>query len=242
MNILDFVKIETSTVKDGNMSHTYGEKETVNRNRKKFWKENGFEYDNTYLLRTDFEKLDNVKVLNTLPDKFTVIHDVDGVLTYNTEVVLALLTADCLQITLYDFKHSVLGLIHAGFKWQDAGIIDNTFKIMRKEFDTEPKDILVHLGNCISPEYYRWDENIFKYIDKERWIGKTIEKDEHKDRPYRIDIRKAAILNLKDIGVKDKNIIDSNVDCYSDPNYFSHVRSVYSNEPDSRHITLVQMK
>jgi copper oxidase (laccase) domain-containing protein len=113
---------------------------------------------------------------------------------------------------------------------------------LEKEFDTEPKDVFVHLGNCISPEYYRWDENIFKYIDKESWIGKTIEKHEHKERPYRIDIRKAAILNLKDIGLKDENIIDSNVDCYSDPNYFSHVRCVYSNEPDSRHITLVQMK
>ncbi|KUK76404.1 MAG: Putative cytoplasmic protein [candidate division WS6 bacterium 34_10] len=242
MNILDFVRIETSTVKDGNMSHTYGEKEEVNSNRRKFWMKNGFKYDNTYLLRTSFEKLDNVKVLNTLPNGFTVVQDVDSVLTNNRDVVLALLTADCLQITLYDSKHSVLGLIHAGFKWQDARIIDNTFKVMENEFDSEPKDVLIHLGNCISPEYYRWDSNIFKYIDKESWIGKTIEKDNHKEKPYRIDIRKAAILNLKDIGVRDENIIDSNVDCYSDRNYYSHVRSVYSNEPDSRHITLVQMK
>jgi len=242
MNILDYVRIETSTVKDGNMSHTYGENGEVDRNRKRFWKKNGFEYDNTYLLRTSFEKSDNVEVLNTLPKEFTVIPNVDSVLTSNPDVVLALLTADCLQITLFDPKHLVLGLIHAGFKWQDAGIIDNTFKLMSKEFDTEPKDVLIHLGNCISPEYYRWDSNIFKYIDKDSWIGKTIEKDGHKERPYKIDIRNAAILNLKDIGIKKGNIIDSNIDCYSDTRYYSHVRSVYTDETDSRHITLVQMK
>ena len=242
MNILDFVKIETSTVDDGNMSYSYGDQDVVDENKKRFFKNKGFNYNNTYLLRTNFKKLDEVKVLETSPKDFKVVHDVDSIITNSREVVLALLTADCLQITLYDTKNSVLALIHAGFRWQNGGIIDRTFEILQNRYRTQTNDVLVHLGNCISVENYSWDSNILNHTNEGSWIRKTIKKDDHPKRPYTIDIKKAAKLNLKDIGVLQENILDSNIDCYSDMNYFSHVRSVYSNEKDGRHITVVQMK
>jgi copper oxidase (laccase) domain-containing protein len=242
MNILDYVKIETSTVDDGNMSYSYGKKLYVTQNRERFFRKNGFNYDSTYLFTTNFERLNHVKILNSKPNSFTVIPDIDSLITTNKDIVLALLTADCLQITLYDIKNNVLAMIHAGLKWQNAGIIDKTFEILQKTYGTKADNLLVHLGNCISREHYRWDSNIFNYININSWIGKTIEEDTHLYRPYKIDIRRAAILNLKDIGILEKNIIDSNIDCYSNKKYFSHVRSVYSNEKDGRHMTLVQMK
>jgi len=245
MSILDYVRIETSSVKDGNMSYSYGDEKTVDENRRRFFKNKGFNFDNTYLLRTDYKDLkilNNVEVVKNIPQNFTVVDKTDSLITGNSDVVLSLLTADCLQITVYDPKNNVLSLIHAGYRWQDAGIIDNTFKALSREFNTNPKDVLIHLGNCISPEHYRWDKNIFNNISENSWIRKTIEKDENHERPYIINLRKAALLNLKDLGVKDINILDSGIDCYSDKRYFSHARSVYTDEKDGRHITVVQMK
>jgi copper oxidase (laccase) domain-containing protein len=66
-------------------------------------------------------------------------------------------------------------------------------------------------------------------------------EDNHPERPYIIDLRKSAILNLKEIGILDKNIFDTKLDCYIN-NYFSHVKSVFTEEKDGRHITLVQIK
>jgi hypothetical protein len=36
-------------------------------------------------------------------------------------------------------------------------------------------------------------------------------------------------------------MLDTGIDCYSDKKYFSHARSVYTEEKDGRHITLVQI-
>jgi len=242
MNILDYVRIETSTLEDGNMSYTYGEEDVVLSNKIKFWKKSGFEYKNTYQLKTNFKKFNRVEIINNTPKDLTVIDNTDSLITDNPDVVLALLTADCLQTTVYDVKNKALSLIHSGFRWQDGGIIDRTFELMNREFKTEPKNVFVHLGNCISKDFYRWDEGIFNYTREDSWIRKTLIKDNHPDHPYTIDLRKSAILNLKDLGVQEKNILDTQTDCYSGNKYFSHVRSINNKEKDGRHITLVQIK
>jgi hypothetical protein len=242
MNILDYVRIKTSTKDDGNMSYSYGEKKEVTENRKNFWQKEDFNYDNTYLLRTNFKKLNIVQAVDTIPNRFTVLHNTDSVITNRKKVVLGLLTADCLQITAFDKENEVLALIHSGFRWQDAGIIDKTFEIMKEKFNTRMEDVLIHLGNCVSEDKYRWDENILNVTHEDSWIRKTITKDDDPEHPYVINLRKAAILNLKDIGIKDENILDTGIDCYTNKQYFSHVRSVYTDDKDGRHVTLVQMK
>lgn len=245
MDIRDFVKIETSTVDDGNMSYKYGkEEEIVEKNRRSFWKKHNFEYDNGYIIRTDTKKLDTVKVVNQLPSEFTECDWVDALITDNPEVNLSLLTADCLPIVLYDVEHRVLSLIHAGFRWQDAGIIDRSFEILKERYGSDPKALLVYLGDCVSEEHYRWDENIFKHINSDSWIYKTLENDGkgNIDKQYRINLREAAKQNLKALGVLDSNIVDSGIDCYSNKNYFSHVRALNTDEKEGRHITVVQMK
>jgi copper oxidase (laccase) domain-containing protein len=242
MNILDYVRIETSTRKDGNMDYRFGDKQEIEKRREEYWRKKDFKIENTYLIKTNPKVFDMVKVLKEKPQQLTECDGYDSLVTNNPNVVLGLFTADCLQITAFDPKNKVLALIHSGFRWQDAGMIDKTFKIMKEEFGTNPKDVLIHLGNCIAPEYYRWDENILKTTNKNSWIHKTLEKDNHPERPYKIDLRRSALLNLKDIGILEENIIDSNIDCYTNKNYFSHVRSIYTKEKDGRHLTLVKIR
>ena len=242
MNILDYVRIETSTVDDGNMSYRYGEEDIVLSNKTMFWKNSGFKYKNTYQLKTNFEEFNHVEIVNDLPIDLTVVENTDSLITNNPNIVLGLLTADCLQTTVYDVKNKVLSLIHSGFRWQDAGIIDKTFGLMNMEFKTDPKNVFVHLGNCISKNFYRWDEGIFNNTKEDSWIRKTLIKDDHPNRPYMIDLRKSTLLNLRSLGVKEKNILDTGLDYYSNEQYFSHIRSINTGEPEGRHITLVQMK
>ncbi|MDD3475199.1 MAG: polyphenol oxidase family protein [Candidatus Dojkabacteria bacterium] len=242
MNILDYVRIETSTVEDGNMSYTYGDDDEVLSNKLKFWEKSNFKYKNTYQLKTNIKEFDRVEIINDIPKDLTVIDNTDSLITSNPNIVLALLTADCLQIIAYDRVNKVLALIHSGFKWQDAGIIDKTLNVMHEKFETNVENIFVYLGDCISKDFYRWDEGIFNNTNENSWIRKTLVKDNHPTHPYLIDLRKSAILNLRDLGIKEENILDTKTDCYSNDKYFSHVRSLNQKEKDGRHITLVQMK
>jgi copper oxidase (laccase) domain-containing protein len=242
MNILDYVRIETSTKDDGNMAYDKGKRDKVFHNRKVFFRNSNMNYDNTYEIISNHNVFNKVKIVRGTPKQIALVKDVDALITNNKDIVLALCTADCLQITAFDKENEVLALIHSGFRWQDAGIIDKTFEIMKEKFNTRMEDVLIHLGNCVSEDKYRWDENILNVTHEESWIRKTITKDDDPEHPYVINLRKAAILNLKDIGLKDENILDTGIDCYTNNQYFSHVRSVYTDDKDGRHVTLVQMK
>jgi hypothetical protein len=242
MNILDYVRIETSTVQDGNMSYVYGDKEEVKTNRLRFFNKLNLKYNNTYLLETNLKELNIVKVVNDTPQELTLLEKTDSVITNNKDIILGLLTADCLQIVLFDIQTKTLALIHAGFRWQDAGIIDKTFEIMQESYGTSANNLLVHLGNCIAETKYRWDKNIFKITNPNSFIRKTIIKDDNNERPYIIDIREAARRNLLDLGIPESNILDNNIDCYTNKNLFSHRRSAEMNEQEGRHLTVVKMK
>lgn len=243
MSILEHVNIAHSKVKDGNMSDVWGDKEEAMNNKTSFLESNDFDPDHTYEMRSSNEKRDNVVTVNDTPKEFTYIPKCDALITNNPEVVLSLNTADCLQTTIYDPKKRVLALLHCGRQWIDSGIIYRTVEIMKKEFECDPGDFLVHLGSTIAACHYDWDKNIFKVSDPKSWITKTVRKsNDPQQKEYLVDIRAATIGNLLELGVQGSNIVDSKADTYADEQYFSHNRSLDTNTPEARHLTVVQMK
>ncbi len=242
MNILDFVNIQTSTIEDGNMSYMYGTEEEVLQNKKCFWEKYGFEYDHTYQIKTNIQKFNSAKYLESTTQEFTVVEDTDALISHNPENLLALLTADCLAVVLFDPKTKMVALVHCGMKWEDAGILDATFEYFKK--DSKPSDILVYLGCCIGRESYRWDSNIFNIISPNSFVSKNITKDTSDDSQYcyRIDLRNAVLQHLESLGIESTNIVDSKIDCYTDRRYFSHTRAINLQEQEGRHVTLVQVK
>lgn len=239
MNILNYVQITTSTVNDGNMSYSYGDKEQVDLNKKKFWRKEGFDYNKTYQIKTNVQDFDKVKVVTHTPQELIIVEETDALITDNNEITLALLTADCLTVTLYDPIQKVLALVHCGMKWENAGILDRVVQKMKEEFKCKPSDMLVHLGNCIGKENYKWDSNIFNVINKDSFVYKNIIKET--ENSYNIDLRKSVKDHLNSTGITQENILDSGIDCYTDLNYFSHARSINTGEVEGRHITLVKM-
>jgi copper oxidase (laccase) domain-containing protein len=243
MNILDYVQITISTVNDGNMSLLYGDKEEVTKNKINFFKNLNLEINHTYQIGSNPEIFNIVKYVDQIPTELTWCNGCDAIITKNKDIVLALLTADCLTVTLYDPIQKVLALVHCGMKWENAGILDRVVQKMEEEFKCKPSDMLVHLGNCIGKENYKWDSNIFNVINKDSFIFPNILKDEkyNSEKCYQIDLRQSVIDHLNGFGIFKNNILDSGIDCYTDLNYFSHARSINTGEVEGRHITLVKM-
>jgi polyphenol oxidase len=91
------------------------------------------------------------------PDGLPVVPGVDGLLTAQAGVVLAIYVADCGAIWLADRRSGAIGLLHSGKKGTEQAILKVAITRMSRDFGTRPEDLVVVLSPCIRPPDYEWD-------------------------------------------------------------------------------------
>ena len=77
----------------------------------------------------------------------------DAIITEKRNFPIAILTADCVPILLFDKKRKMVAAIHAGWKSAFKGIINKVMKFMLKK-GCKTKDITVAIGPSISKKNY----------------------------------------------------------------------------------------
>jgi copper oxidase (laccase) domain-containing protein len=93
----------------------------------------------------------------TASDGLPMVAGVDGLLTIERGVVLAIYVADCGPIWLADRKTGAIGLLHSGKKGTERNILERAAEMMTKNFGTRRKDLVSVLGPCIRPPHYEVD-------------------------------------------------------------------------------------
>jgi copper oxidase (laccase) domain-containing protein len=88
------------------------------------------------------------------PDGLPVVPGVDGLITAQPGVVLAIYVADCGAIWLADRKTGAIGLLHSGKKGTESNILQQALDLMTFHFGTRPGDVTAVLGPCIRPPDY----------------------------------------------------------------------------------------
>ena len=91
------------------------------------------------------------------PDGLPVVPAVDGLITRDPGVLLAIYVADCGAIWLADRKTGAIGLLHSGKKGTESGILEVALNQMSRDFGTRPADVLAVLSPCIRPPDYEVD-------------------------------------------------------------------------------------
>jgi YfiH family protein len=86
-----------------------------------------------------------------------VTRNADAAVTRSQTHPLAVLTADCLPITLCNSQGTEIAAIHAGWRGLCNGIVENTLDKMH----SKPADILAWIGPAISQEHYEVDEVVY---------------------------------------------------------------------------------
>ena len=140
----------------------------------------------------------------------------DGLITSLANTAIAVLSADCLPIFIYDAVNKAVGIIHAGWKGTHLNIAQYAVEAMVKEFKSDPKMLKVLFGPSIRSCCYR--------IDKDR--AALFQGHVHsKDAEYFLDIASANISRLKQKGVPEDSFTDCNI-CTSCDNkdFFSYRR------------------
>ena len=162
----------------------------------------------------------------------------DAVITNIPKLPIAILTADCAPILIYDKQKKMISAIHAGWKGAYKGIISKVINFMLKK-GCEKKNMLAVVGPCIAQKSYNVKEDFKrKFLKKDKKNYKFF-KIKHKKLYFNLPnyIKSCLLKN------KIKNIETINIDTFSiNNNFFSARRSLKLNHDDyGRNISLIMI-
>ena len=195
------------------------------------------------------KKLKNIFLLNqTHSNKLIFINknyrfqkkriSADALVTDQKKLPIAVLTADCAPVLLYDQKKNIIAAIHAGWKGAYKGIIKKVINFLLKK-GSKKKDIIAAVGPCISQRNYEVRSDFQKKFIKKDKKNKIFFK-KIKNTLY-FDLTGFVKSQLKLIGIS--NIDTINIDTFEKRNnFFSARRSLTLKHDDyGRNISIIMI-
>lgn len=169
-------------------------------------------------------------------DKFHFLKEVhskrlvgDALITTIPNILLTVKTADCLPILIFDKEAKVVSAIHVGWK----GVIRKFTKKVVLEIvdslDIKPSLLFALLGPCICSKCYEVGEDVKKIWEKEwgnfNYGFNSLLIPSYEKEKYHLDLRKANLAQLEELGLRQKNIFNINLCTKCNPKlFFSHRR------------------
>ena len=155
--------------------------------------------------------------------KLTKKPKADAVITNQKNLPIAVLTADCVPILIYDNKKRIVAAIHAGWKGAFKGIIDKVIKFMVKK-GCSLKNITAVIGPSISVKNYEVKDDFMK---------KFIKKDKKSLKYFKIENNKlyfdlSQYVYSQILQSKIKNIETIKIDTFDIKNKFFSARRALS--------------
>lgn len=130
------------------------------------------------------------------------IKDVDGLITNVKNLPLAVFTADCIPVFLYEPNKNVAGVLHASWRSSKDKICINAVRLMKDKFGINPSGLWVGLGPSIRECCYEVDEEFKEYF------GDSLLK---RDGRLYLDLVDVNKRQLKGSGVREERVLDSGI-------------------------------
>lgn len=177
-------------------------------------------------------------VINSTRENSTKREEADGQITTETDLALAISTADCVPILLSTRDGEIIAALHAGWRSAKAGIISKASAMIRSQSN---KDILAIIGPSISQESYEVDaEYLESFINEDMEFDKLF-RTSNRVSHYLFDLAGFVKTQLK----KENIILVKHIeeDTYSmDDKYPSYRRSYHKGKPYNENILSVIVK
>ena len=158
----------------------------------------------------------------------------DGLITNVTGIPIMILVADCLPVLFYDPVHKAIGLAHAGWRGTVSHVAAKTLLAMGEAYMTRPEETKVALGPCIGSCCYEvgadvrkeftgvfpWGEEVMRVSSKGHWT---------------LDLAAANARQLREVGVREENLIQSNLCTVKNIDlFYSHRAEASAEKPTGR--------
>jgi len=149
--------------------------------------------------------------------------ETDALITNMAGVCIAVMSADCVPILLYDKKNNAVGAIHSGWRGTVARILEKTLQAMHHTFGTKGEDIVAGIGPSVSQDSYEVGEEV---------VHEVRQSFDHKHdlmipvgtSKAKLDLWKANKVQLMEFGVEPSRIEISDLCTVKNNNYFFSAR------------------
>lgn len=148
-----------------------------------------------------------------------ILKETDALITDVKGLCIAIKTADCVPVLLYDCNKKVIAAIHAGWRGTVQNITALTIQKMVKEAGSDPRDILAGIGPSISPSVYEVGKEVWEQFSPEFYHQNG---SGHSKRL--LNLWKANFSQLMQSGVSFENIEIAEMCTYSDSSLFFSAR------------------
>lgn len=146
---------------------------------------------------------------------FDALEEADALVTDIPNLAISIRTADCLPAFICDPQSRTIGLVHAGWRGSQKGVLREAVQLMVKEMHASTAEMRVAFGPVIRSCCYQVGEEFSKYFPQEV----TRYKNE-----YYLDLLKVNTQQLLNLGVREENILDSGICTCCDEEFFSYRR------------------
>ena len=182
-------------------------------NYKELCMANGVNYKK--IVKANQAHTDNIEIVEQITNEnIDTPNPSDGLITDKKDIVLATTNADCILFLMFDPIKKVIANIHSGWKGTLQRISVKAVEKMKEEYGSNPRDIVVCICPSIRKCHFEVDKDVYEMFYNEfknlKQIDEFIIKDDKKEKWY-IDTVLINKIILKEIGILEENIEDSNI-------------------------------
>ena len=194
------------------------EPNNIEKNLQKVYEE--FKILPEQILQPEQNHTDNILEFESKEQSDKIIEEeiIDGIVINKPNYATILTAADCMPMLFFDPQNKVIANIHSGWRGTVKKIGVKAVDIMMKKYNSKPENIICCMFPCIHKDHFEVNDdvmNLYKEQFKDECkkyniIEKTDIRNE-KGEEYRIDNIELYRVLLKQVGLLDKNIIDSGI-------------------------------
>ena len=145
------------------------------------------------------------------------LQDVDGLITNKENIALTSKNADCILFLFYDPIKKVIANVHSGWRGTLQKIAEKTVIKMINSYNCQPENIICCISPSIRVDHFEVEDDVKKLFEEQfAYTGKNEEFIKTGNivegiQKYNIDTVLINKILLTELGLKEKNIIDSNL-------------------------------
>lgn len=134
----------------------------------------------------------------------------DALVTDQPGVTVAVRTADCVPVLMYDRRKKAVAAIHAGWKGTVAGIVPRIVELMMSKFKVMEDDLRVSIGPSAGPCCYEVDETVLAPL-RSRWVDWQAVLHDDRGTKARLDLKALIRKQVAQLGIRPEHITAVNL-------------------------------
>ena len=146
----------------------------------------------------------------------------DALVTNVKGIMLAVFSADCPSVSVFDPVRNAIGIAHAGWKGTVLKIAIQMLHKMKLEYGTRPVDCLAAIGPSIKQCCYEISENVVIHIRSVIPYWQDFTEYDSEKKKWKLSLQDANFRQLISAGVKESSIVWSKYcTCCDTDDFFS---------------------